>query len=175
MNTYIVLLRGINVSGKNKLPMKDLRIVLEKLNYSNVSTYIQSGNILLQANESKEEVINKIHNAIKTEFNFEIPVIIRTPEEWKKTIDNYPFSTENDKIVAFSFLDSPVSQNEIEVKGINEDKYQISNDIVYLYCPSGFGKTKLTNNTIEKKLKVNATTRNLKTTLKLWELSKELN
>ena len=66
----------------------------------------------------KKEVINKIHNAIKTEFNFEIPVIIRTPEEWKKTIDNYPFSTENDKIVAFSFLDSPVSQNEIEVKGI---------------------------------------------------------
>ena len=60
MNTYIVLLRGVNVSGKNKLPMKDLRIVLEKLNYSNVSTYIQSGNILLRANESKKEVINKI-------------------------------------------------------------------------------------------------------------------
>ena len=54
MNTYIVLLRGVNVSGKNKLPMKDLRIVLEKLNYSNVSTYIQSGNILLQANESQK-------------------------------------------------------------------------------------------------------------------------
>ncbi len=170
MNTYIVLLRGINVSGKNKLPMKELRELLVKLKYSNVSTYIQSGNIILQSELSKEEIILTIHKAIKKEFDYDIPVIIRTPEEWKLAIDNYPFSLENEKIVAFSFLSTKTSQTEIEVKGINEDRYKIVNDLVYLYCPSGFGKTKLTNNTLEKKLNVSSTTRNLKTTLKLWDL-----
>jgi uncharacterized protein (DUF1697 family) len=175
MKTYIVLLRGINVSGKNKLPMKELREMLEKLNFTNVSTYIQSGNIILQSEATKEEVSKNIHEAIQSEFGYDIPVIIRTPNQWKKVIENYPFSKENEKIVAFSFLNNSVQEKEIEVKGINDDQYKIDNDIVYLYCPSGFGKTKLTNNILEKKLNVVATTRNLKTTLKLWELLKEIN
>lgn len=175
MKTYIVLLRGINVSGKNKLPMKELREMLEKLSFTNISTYIQSGNIILQSEATKEEIVESIHNAIKSEFGYDVPIIIRTPQEWKKAIDNYPFSIENEKIVAFCFLDRAVSKNEIDIKGINEDQYKVYNDVVYLYCPSGFGSTKLTNNSIEKKLNVAATTRNLKTTLKLWELSKEVN
>lgn len=175
MKTYIVLLRGINVSGKNKLPMKDLREMLEKMKFKNVSTYIQSGNILLQSNSSKSEIAQIIHESINTKFGYSIPVIVRTPEEWKKAIDNYPFSLENEKIVAFSFLENRVDHEEIEVKGINDDQYEIVNDVVYLYCPSGFGKTKLTNNIIEKKLEVAATTRNLRTTLKMLELSKAIN
>ncbi|WP_299109373.1 DUF1697 domain-containing protein [uncultured Tenacibaculum sp.] len=171
MNKYIVLLRGINVSGKNKIPMVELREVLDTLGFQNVQTYIQSGNIVLDANESKNEVCNKVHLGIKEKFGFDIPVLARTPEEWKRTIDKYPFPIENEKIVAFSFLDKLPSQKEIEVKGINEDQYKIEDDMVYLYCPSGFGKTKLTNNTIEKKLDVIATTRNYKTTKKLLELA----
>ena len=175
MKTYIVLLRGINVSGKNKLPMKDLREMLENMKFKKVLTYIQSGNILLQSNSSKSEIAQSIHESINTKFGYSIPVIVRTPEEWKKAIDNYPFSLENEKIVAFSFLENRVDLKEIEVKGINDDQYEIVNDVVYLYCPSGFGKTKLTNNIIEKKLEVAATTRNLKTTLKMLELSKAIN
>jgi uncharacterized protein (DUF1697 family) len=138
MKTYIVLLRGINVSGKNKLPMKDLREMLEKMKFKNVSTYIQSGNILLQSNSSKSEIAQSIYESINTKFGYSIPVIVRTPEEWKKAIDNYPFSLENEKIVAFSFLENRVDLEEIEVKGINDDQYKIVNDVVYLYCPSGF-------------------------------------
>lgn len=175
MKTYIVLLRGVNVSGKNKLPMEELRNLLNELNFSNVSTYIQSGNIILQSEATRETIVDAIRNAIKLKFGYEVPVIIRTPQEWKRAIDNYPFSIENEKIVAFCFLDTAVSITEIEIKGINEDQYKINDDVVYLYCPSGFGRTKLTNNSIEKKLNVAATTRNLKTTLKLWELSKEIN
>lgn len=171
MNKYIVLLRGINVSGKNKISMAELREVLNTLGFQNVQTYIQSGNIVLDANESKIEVCSKIHLSIKEKFGFDIPVLARTPEEWKKTIDKYPFPIENEKIVAFSFLNKVPAQKEIEVKGINDDQYKIEDDMVYLYCPSGFGKTKLTNNTIEKKLAVIATTRNYKTTIKLLELA----
>lgn len=170
MNRYIVLLRGINVSGKNKIPMAELRELLSNSDFQNVQTYIQSGNVILESLKSKEEICKKIHVGIKEKFGFDISVLARTPEEWKQTIDKYPFSIENEKIVAFSFLNKVPYQKEIEVKGINEDKYKIEEDVVYLYCPSGFGKTKLTNNVLEKKLDLIATTRNYKTTKKLLEM-----
>ncbi|CAM1349445.1 DUF1697 domain-containing protein [Tenacibaculum crassostreae] len=171
MNTYIVLLRGINVSGKNKIPMAELRALLNDLKFQEVQTYIQSGNIILKSELSKEEVCKKINLGIKDKFGFDIPVLARTPEEWGKTIEKYPFSIENEKIVAFSFLNKVPEQKELEVKGLNEDQYQIVDDVVYLYCPSSFANTKLTNNTIEKKLAVIATTRNYKTTIKLLEMA----
>ncbi len=151
--------------------MADLRDVLNELGFQNVQTYIQSGNVILDSEETKETVCQKIKEAIATEFGYDVPVLARTSEEWKKALDNYPFSQENEKIVAFAFLDRIPNETVIEVNGINEDEYLVADDVVYLYCPSGFGKTKLTNNVIEKKLKVTATTRNLKTTIKLLELA----
>ncbi|WP_271405411.1 DUF1697 domain-containing protein [Tenacibaculum soleae] len=174
MKTYIVLLRGINVSGKNKLPMAELRELLNNLGFKNIETYIQSGNIILSSDETKVEVCKKVNKGIANKFGYDIPVLVRTPQEWKAVIDEYPFSIANEKIVAFTFLDKRTSETEIEIKGIKEDQYKIAGDVVYLNCPSGFGKTKLTNNTIEKKLNVIATTRNYKTTLKLLELAKDL-
>ena len=171
MNRYIILLRGINVSGKNKLPMAELREILNELGFQNVQTYIQSGNIILDSEETKEVTCQKIKEGITAEFGYDVPVLARTPEEWKNTLENYPFSQENEKIVAFTFLDRITKESVIEVKGSNEDKYKITDDVVYLYCPSGFGNTKLTKSVIEKKLKVTATTRNLKTTIKLLELA----
>ena len=135
-------------------------------------TYIQSGNIILESTLEKKEICNIIKNGIQEKFGFDVPVIIRTIQEWKKAIENYPFPTGNEKIVAFAFLNKVSKEIEIEVKNIGEDKYKIVNDIVYLYCPSGFGKTKLTNSIFETKLNVVATTRNLRTTKKLLELSK---
>ncbi|WP_369047793.1 DUF1697 domain-containing protein [Tenacibaculum sp. UWU-22] len=171
MKRYIVILRGVNVSGKNKLSMAELRDVLNKLGFQNVQTYIQSGNIILDSKETKEVVCQKIKEAIAYKFGHEIAVLARTPQEWQKTLENYPFSQENEKIVAFVFLDKITKETVIEVKGVKEDKYKIVDDVVYLYCPSSFANTKLTNNTIEKKLNVIATTRNLKTTKKLLELA----
>lgn len=172
MKKYIVLLRGINVSGKNKLPMAELRELLKDLQFENVQTYIQSGNVILESNKTKSEACQKIKDGIFNKFGYDVPVLIRTPQEWKEIIEKYPFSNENEKIVAFTFLDRTTSETEIEIKGIKEDQYKIAGDVVYLNCPSGFGKTKLTNNTIEKKLSVVATTRNYKTTLKLLELTR---
>ncbi|WP_028893062.1 DUF1697 domain-containing protein [Tenacibaculum sp. 47A_GOM-205m] len=171
MKRYIVILRGINVSGKNKLPMAELRDILNELGFQNIQTYIQSGNVILDSEEAKETVCQKVKEAIAAKFGYDVPVLARTPEEWKKALDNYPFLQENEKIVAFAFLDGIPNETVIEVSGINDDEYLVADDVVYLYCPSGFGRTKLTNNVIEKKLKVTATTRNLKTTIKLLELA----
>jgi len=169
---YIILLRGINVSGKNKIPMLDLRTLLNDLEFQNVQTYIQSGNIILESSFSKNETSLRINKGIKEKFGFDIPVFIRTISELKKTIENYPFPLDNEKIVAFGFLNQVPKETTIDVKNLGEDQYKIVDDVVYLYCPAGFGKTKLTNNIFEKKLTVVATTRNLRTTLKLLELSK---
>ena len=171
MKTYIVLLRGINVSGKNKLPMADLRNLLNDLGFQNVQTYIQSGNIILTSEESKTAICKKIKDRIAIKFGYNVPVIAKTVSEWKKAINNYPFPTDNPKIVAFVFLDKKVSETKIEAKGVNDDEYEIDNNIVYIYCPSTFAKTKLSNNLFERKLNVTATTRNYNTTLKLLTLA----
>ena len=171
MKTYIVLLRGINVSGKNKLPMAALRELLNELEFQNVQTYIQSGNIVLDSEENKTTICKKIKDGIKKQFGYDVPVIAKTISEWKKAINNYPFPIDNPKIVAFVFLDKKTSETNIEANGINDDEYKIDNDMVYIYCPSTFAKTKLSNNLIERKLKVTATTRNYNTTLKLLTLA----
>ena len=171
MKKYIILLRGINVSGKNKLPMAALRDLLIDLQFQNVQTYIQSGNVIIASDKSKKEVCQKIKEGIKSKFDYDVPVLARTVPEWEKAIAKYPFSKENEKIVAFSFLNEASKESSMEIKNMGEDQYKIVDDLVYLYCPTGFGRTKLTNNNIEKKLNVIATTRNLRTTLKLLELA----
>ena len=173
MKTYIILLRGINVSGKNKLPMADLRTLLNDLGFKNVQTYIQSGNIILESEEGKSVVCNKIKEGIQRKFSYDVPVIARTIPEWKKAIAKYPFPIDNTKIVAFVFLNKKVYETKIEVKGINNDEYLIDNDMIYIYCQSGFGKTKLSNNLFERKLNVTATTRNYNTTVKLLALAEK--
>ena len=172
MERFIILLRGINVSGKNLLPMLELGELLRNLQFQSVQTYIQSGNIILDTDKRKDEVCRDIHEALVDRFGYHIPVLARTIPEWEHAINEYPFSLENEKIVAFSFLNKVSKQSIIEVQNIGEDTYKIVNDVVYLHCPSGFGKTKLTNTIIEKKLNVLSTTRNYRTTIKLLELAK---
>ena len=155
------------MSGKNKIQMTALRLLLNELNFQNVQTYIQSGNILLDSKEMPRVVCEKIKKGILDTFGFHVSVLARTIEEWKHVVKNYPFSIENEKIVAFSFLNVAAKETSIAIKNNREDQYKIVDDVVYLYCPTGFGRTKLTNKKIENKLNVIATTRSLRTTLKL--------
>lgn len=172
MQTYIVILRGVNVSGKNKLPMAELRQLLSKLKFENVQTYIQSGNIVLSSKLPKKEVIKSVKNGIASTFGYDIAVLAKTISEWEIAIANNPYPTENHKIVSFTFFNRIVKETTIEINITNDDKYTILNDMVYMYCPDGFGRTKLTNNLFEKKLKVTATSRNYRTTMKLLEIAK---
>ena len=171
MKKYVVLLRGINVSGKNILPMSDLRQILNDLDFQNEQTNNQSGNIILESELSQVLICERIKKAILDKFGYEIPVIGRTIEEWEKVIEQYPFSTANEKIVAFTFLDRIIESKEIQINNKGADEFKLNKDVVYVYCPNGFGKSKITNNVFEKKLQVNATTRNLRTALKLLELA----
>ncbi|GGG89415.1 hypothetical protein GCM10011416_02290 [Polaribacter pacificus] len=172
MKTYIVLLRGINVSGKNKLPMAALRELLNDLGFQKVQTYIQSGNIVLDTDITKAVLCSKIKEEILSRFGYEVPVMARTLDEWENAIANNPYPIANHKILAFAFLSELPKKQTIEVKGTKDDVYTIIEDVVYIYCPSGMGSTKLTNNLFEKQLEVHATSRNYRTSITLLEMAK---
>lgn len=171
MTRYIVLLRGINVSGKNKLPMQDLRKMLSDLGYQNVQTYIQSGNIILDSEKKKNNIEKEIKEEIKLRFKYDVPVIARTIDGIQKAIQRNPYPMENEKVIAVIFLSEPVTITNIEINKAEEDQFTILEDVIYIYCPSGFGRSKLTINVFEKKLNVSATSRNWRTTNKLLELA----
>jgi uncharacterized protein (DUF1697 family) len=86
MKKYIVLLRGINVSGKNKLPMEELRGLLNDLGFQNVQTYIQSGNIILDSNEGKSVTCNTIKEGIQNKFGYDVPVLLGQFPNGKKQL-----------------------------------------------------------------------------------------
>lgn len=177
MTTYISLLRGINVSGKNIIKMDDLKKMYEKLNCKNISTYLQSGNVVFTAEENnKTELETKITGQIKNDFGYEVPVIVLTISDLKQITDNNPFLQEPDKDQTFfhvTFLSGKPENYDPAVITDKKEKGEeiiITEKAVYLYCPNGYGKTKLTNNLIENKLKVGATTRNWKTTTELFRI-----
>jgi uncharacterized protein (DUF1697 family) len=180
MKTYISLLRGINVSGQKSIKMIDLQILFETIGFINVKTYIQSGNVIfkskLEVNEVIEDIIQK---ELFKKFGFLVPVIVRSIDEMIEVIDNNPFlkQTEIDyKSVYISFLSEKPNQKLID-NAINTsylpEIFHIINKEVYLFCPIGYGKTKLSNTFFENKMKVQATTRNWNSTNKLIEMAKD--
>lgn len=173
---YIVLLRGINVGGRNKLPMADLRELLRKNGYHNITTYIQSGNIILSSNNNANTINNHIKDLLHKTFNYTIAVITLTVAEINACFTNNPFlDTENDgKFLHVTFLNNAPSKALIPLLNINtqaNETYKIIDKFVYLYTPDGFAKTKFTNTQFEKKLNTEATTRNWKTVGKLVALA----
>ena len=93
---YIILLRGINISGKNKINMSELKKVLEENNYKNVSTYLNSGNVILESESSKEDITKSIYQIIKATFNLDIPVFVTTSAELEDVLNNSPKWWAND-------------------------------------------------------------------------------
>ena len=182
MIKYISILRGINLGGHNKILMSDLKLLYESLYFTQVVTYIQSGNVIFEAkdNEDPSELAQKIEHAIAEKYSFTVPVIIRTVEEWAKIVSNNPFLREEGidleklHVTFLSDLPSDVPLDKIKTFDYPPDKFVIMDKNVYLYCPIDYGHTKLSNSFFESKLKVKATTRNWKTLNKLLELSTQI-
>lgn len=179
MNRKIALLRGINVGGKRKLPMVELRKMLEKLGFSEVETYIQSGNVAFNASADADnsKIEGQVEKAIESEFGYDVPVIIRTAEEIEEAIKQNPYYEEGCDIkpLHLTFLNSIPSKEALQKTTsytFKTDKFEIIGKNVYLYCPENYHKTKLTNSFFEKNLKVKASNRNWRTVLKLNEMAK---
>lgn len=179
METFISILRGINVSGQKKILMTDLKALYENLKFTDVKTYIQSGNVIFKSNEklSDLEFAKKIEEDIYKNYDFQVPVIIRRIDEMKHIISANPFLKEENidvKKLHITFLSEiPDKENveSIEKIDFSPDKFVIHGKEIYLYIPNSYAETKLPNNFFEKKLKVKATTRNWNTVNKLSEMA----
>jgi len=176
---YISILRGINVSGQKKIKMADLKALYEAQGFKDVSTYIQSGNIIFEAIDTDKENLKEIlEKVIEEKYEFHVPVDIRTNKELKRVVENCPYEEakveENGTKVLVTFLQSvPSNQKQELLLGYvkSPERLTVQGSEVYLYCPNGYGKSKLTNTFIENKLGISATTRNWKSVKKLYELS----
>jgi len=172
---YIALLKGINVGGHKKVPMAELRAVLTKAGFSDVSTYIQSGNVFFQSSKNNIEDLEKdLEKAIVGHFGFEVLVMVKTHEELQRIFENCPFD-EDEKVASYFMLlhQKPTSEAIAlaSEKVYENEYYQITEDCLYYYSPKGMGKSKFNANFFEKKLQTFITARNYKTMLKLLSLS----
>ncbi|WP_404811574.1 DUF1697 domain-containing protein [Capnocytophaga canimorsus] len=179
MNTYIVLLRGVMPTGKNKIPsMAFLKEILEKGGFVNVKTYIQSGNVVLQTELSPAEVSRKVHEVIKENIGAELPVIVKTADEIAQVLSENPFTENHDiKRVFFTLFNDELSlplAKELKKQNFGEEKFDSSEKALYMYFPKDASRSKLSNNFLEKKLKIIATTRNFNALSKLVAMAEEM-
>jgi uncharacterized protein (DUF1697 family) len=179
MEAYISILRGINVGGNKKILMEDLRNLYNELNFKNIRTYIQSGNVIFDCEKTNpNQLENTIEDKISEKFKFQVPVIIRTTFKLQEIINNNPFLRENNvdveklHITFLSAKPESIKMEEIKKYDYKPDRFFCSDKAVYVYCPNGYGNTKLNNTFFENKLGVKATTRNLKTVNELVRIAK---
>ncbi|MCP5063536.1 MAG: DUF1697 domain-containing protein [Ignavibacteriae bacterium] len=176
MQTYIALLRGINVSGQKKIKMTDLKVYFETLNFENVRTYIQSGNVIFESTKTDAtDLAIQIKTEILIQYGFDVPTLVLTSEYLKNILNNNPLGKDKntDQIYFTILADKPSTENIEKIKKENylPDEFSILDKVVYLYLSNGYGRTKLNNNFFENKLKVKATTRNWKTLNKILEIT----
>lgn len=179
MARYISILRGINVGGNRKILMADLKNLYEKLEFSNVQTYIQSGNVIFESDrhDSNAELEQLIQQATSETLKFDVPVIVRTAQEMAESIANNPFWNEKDAdidrlhLTFLKEMPTPEKLEKIKTMAFPPDKYEIIGKEIFIFCSAGYSDSKLTNQFFENKLGIPATTRNWKTVMKLHELA----
>lgn len=158
--------------------MEDLRRLYEALGHADVITYIQSGNVVFKSpGDRPADLARGIEQRIADELGVEVRVLLRSADELASVIESNPFQLEGvdpSKLHVTFLADQcdPTRIASIQVPGSGPDKFRIAGREVYLYCPEGYGETKLNNVFWERKLRVAATTRNWNTVTKLLQLAR---
>ena len=177
MDVHVALLRGINLGGKNRLPMKDLTAMFTEAGCGSVTTYIQSGNVIFEASPALARGIpSLIAKRIAERFGLRVPVMTRTGDELRKIVRGNPFlkaGADADKLHLAFLADVPAAAGvkALDPKRSPSDEFAVRGREIYLHCPNGFARTKLTNAYFDSKLGTTSTVRNWRTVGKLLELT----
>jgi uncharacterized protein (DUF1697 family) len=174
MSIYIALLRGINVSGQRLIKMGDLKRVFESLGLRRVQTYIQSGNVLFESDEAEAPLRQRIEQEIEAVFGFAVPVVLRTAGELAQILAGCPWAAGDRYVALLAEAPSQAGIDRLLAYKSEIDEFRIAGREVYLLLRQGAGRTKLTNNLLEQKLGVAATTRNWQTLQKLAAMGKAM-
>jgi uncharacterized protein (DUF1697 family) len=181
MEKFVSFLRGVNMTGHNSIKMTDLADLYRELGFKDAETYIQSGNVLFSSDGrlNEAEIGLKIEKGILDRFNYNVPVMLRTSQELTDLFISNPFLEEPrfdpSKMAVIFLHDEPSDDQLKKVANVDypPDKFKITGREIYIYCPNGFGKTKIYTNFFEKKMKVSGTGRNWKTITTLLDIAEK--
>jgi uncharacterized protein (DUF1697 family) len=175
----VALLRGINVGGHKIIKMDHLRKAFEGLGFTDVATYVQSGNVVFKSPAKiSGDLARKIEDMLLRRLSMSVPVIVRTADEMSEAAASNPFlrqiGIDADKLHVTFLSQTPqrTAMNGLDAIAAGADQFRCRGKEIYLYCPNGFAGTKLSITTFEKVLGVRATTRNWNTVNKLQEMAR---
>ena len=178
MSNLVALLRGINVSGQKTIRMLELKALFDSLGFQQSVTYLQSGNVVFEsADLDLAGLTHTIEQGIEQRFGFAVTVILRTQADFQRILTGNPFINprgEDIEKLYVTFCASPPTAQALQnltVPTGSADEFQALGIEIYLFCPGGYGRTRLSNNFFESKLNISATTRNWKTVQALAEIS----
>jgi uncharacterized protein (DUF1697 family) len=178
MTTYILLLRGVTPSGRNKVPMAQFRETLEKAAFAHVRTYIQSGNALVDTELPAHTVEKNVRELIRNQIGPDLVVIARTGAQLEEALEANPFTKGYDisRVFFVSFEKTPPAQKVIDLLSldISPEKLAFGENTAYMYIPGPYGRGTISGNFLEKKLGVSATMRNFNTMNRLVMMSREI-
>jgi uncharacterized protein (DUF1697 family) len=174
------MLRGVNVAGQKKIPMEALRRLYASLGVVNIRTYIQSGNVVFDSGEADAALLAiQIETKIEGSLGFSVTVFIRPAQDFQRVIARNPFLTqrqEDPSKLHVTFLYEPPSEAKLNIlqnPGSGTDEFIGGVQEIFLFCPNGYGKTKLNNGFFERQLGTPATTRNWNTVNALNTMARE--
>jgi uncharacterized protein (DUF1697 family) len=165
---WVALLRGVNVGAHNKVSMPGLRELFSELGHEDVETYLQSGNVLFRSATPRRELTQAIENGIRDRFGLDISVVLRTRSELRATVEANRFAEQqpDPRKLLVTFLATAARRERVaalEEKRFEPDEFRVTRHAVYLHCPQGYGRSKLSNAFFEQQLGVVGTTRNWRT------------
>ena len=177
MPVFISLLRGINVGGHRKIRMVDLRAMFESLGYTQVTTYLQSGNVVFHSSRrSAGRIATLLETAIKASFGHDVTVLMRTPAQLRQIVNDNPYAAiakSNPTLVSVTFLSGrPAASGVRQLKLVDPgpDEFTIGREEIFLHCPNGCSRSRLTPTMLERQLNLQTTTRNWRTVMALHDL-----
>lgn len=176
-STFIALLRGINIGGHNKLPMRELRELCTELGWQHVRSYIQSGNILFDGGETTDVAETKLEQGIERRFGIAIPVLVRSGADWRDYVRTNPFSDASErepKLVMLALSKAPPAAgvaDSLEARGNKGERVVRVGNVLWIHYPGGSGRSKIGGSVLDRLAGSPVTTRNWRTVLKLDELA----
>lgn len=176
MNRWIVLLRGVTPTGKNRVPMAALREVLSNDGFKQVRSWIQSGNLLVDTPLDRQQTHVRIEGLLAGQMGVSLAVIIKTVQEIEDILAHMPFDGLDLARVFYGlFNDKPASDKVRATSAIDlgEDRLIITDEALYAFIPGSAAKSKLNNATLQRKLGITLTLRNRNTLTKLVEMAHE--
>jgi uncharacterized protein (DUF1697 family) len=176
VRTYVALLRGINVGGRTKIAMPDLRKLFGDLGAEDVTTYVQSGNVVFKSGAPPAGLAHSIEERIAEELGLRVTVVVRTAADLAKVVSANPFAdrrAEPTKLHVVFLAEKPPAARvrALDATRGAPDEFRVVGREVYLHYPSGAGRSRITNAWFEKELGKAGTARNWRTVTKLAELA----